>query len=75
MTIFSACIMIKIKYLDNSTLKIIIGLFFSVIIYYINNFFYVLGSSERLPLIIAVFLPIFILSIVNSMLIRQINAK
>ncbi len=75
MTIFSACIMIRIKYLDNSTIKIIIGLFFSVIIYYINNFFYVMGSSERLPLIIAVFLPIFLLSVVNSMLIRQINAE
>ncbi len=75
MTLFSACIMIRIKYLDSSTIKILIGLFFSVIIYYINNFFYVLGSTERLPLIIAVFLPIFILSIINSFLIRKINAK
>tara|TARA_A100001037_G_scaffold266954_1_gene259478 strand:+ start:980 stop:2053 length:1074 start_codon:yes stop_codon:yes gene_type:complete len=75
MTIFSACIMMKIKYLDSSTIKIIVGLFFSVIIYYINNFFYVLGSSERLPLIIAVFLPILILSVANSILIRKINVQ
>lgn len=75
MVIFSACIMLRIKYLDSSTIKISIGIFFSVIIYYINNFFYVLGSTERLPLIIAIFLPIFILILTNSILINKINEK
>ena len=75
MVIFSACIMLRIKYLDSSTIKISIGIFFSVIIYYINNFFYVLGSTERLPLIIAIFLPIFILILTNSFLINKINEK
>ena len=75
MVIFSACIMLRIKYLDSTTIKISIGIFFSVIIYYINNFFYVLGSTERLPLIIAIFLPIFILILTNSILINKINEK
>tara|TARA_B100000900_G_scaffold389818_1_gene383018 strand:- start:520 stop:1593 length:1074 start_codon:yes stop_codon:yes gene_type:complete len=75
MVIFSACIMLKIKYLDSSTIKISIGLFFSVIIYYINNFFYVLGSTERLPLSISIFLPIFLLIITNALLMNKINEK
>ena len=75
MVIFSACLMLRIKYLDSSTFKISIGLFFSVIIYYINNFFYVLGSTERLSLLIAVFLPIFLLIITNSLLLNKINEK
>ena len=75
MTLFSACMMMRIKYLNSSTIKILFGLFFSVIIYYLNNFFYVLGSSERLPLEFAVFLPILILISVNSLLIHKINEK
>ena len=75
MVIFSAALMLRIKYLDSSTFKISIGLFFSVIIYYINNFFYVLGSTERLSLFVAVFLPIFLLVITNSFLLNKINEK
>ncbi len=75
MVIFSGCLMLRIKFLDSSTFKISIGLFFSVIIYYINNFFYVLGSTERLSLLIAVFLPIFLLIITNSLLLNKINEK
>ena len=75
MTLFSASMMLRINYLNSSTIKILLGLFFSVIIYYVNNFFYVLGSSERLPLIIAVFFPILILASIDSLLIRKINEK
>ena len=42
MTLFSGGIMMKTKYLKGTTIKIALGLFFSVIIYYVNNFFYVL---------------------------------
>ncbi len=75
MVIFSGCIMLRIKYLDSSTFKISIGLFFSVIIYYMNNFFYVLGSTERLSLLIAVFLPISMLIFTNTLLLHKINEK
>ena len=75
MVIFSGSIMLRIKYLDSSTFKIAIGLFFSVIIYYINNFFYVLGSTERLSLSVSVFLPIFLLILTNSLLLNRINEK
>ena len=71
--LFSSLIMLRIKKIKTTAFKISIGLFFSVIIYYINNFFYVLGSTERLPLSIAIFLPIFILILTNSLLLKDIN--
>ena len=38
-TIFSSLIMFRVKRYQSSTAKIALGLFFSVIIYYVNNFF------------------------------------
>ena len=75
MFIFSAIIMMNTKTFRNKSLKITIGLFFSVIIYYINNFFYVLGTSEKINVISSVIIPLIILSIINSIFIRNINAK
>jgi lipopolysaccharide export system permease protein len=46
-TIMSALIMFKIKRLDNTTLKISLGLFISVILYYINNFFFSYGKYRK----------------------------
>ena len=67
--------MMNTKTFKSKSLKIIIGLFLSVIIYYINNFFYVLGTSEKLNAISSVIMPLIILTIVNSIFMRNINAK
>ena len=75
MSIFSALIMFKIKRFDSATLKISIGLFFSVVIYYINNFFYVLGSTERISISLSIFLPLLILAITNGLMIVKVNEK
>ncbi len=75
MFIFSAIIMMNTKTFKNKSLKIIIGLFLSVIIYYINNFFYVLGSSEKINVISSVTIPLIILTIINYFFIRNINEK
>ena len=75
MFIFSAIIMMNTKTFKSKSLKIIIGLFLSVIIYYINNFFYVLGSSEKLNAVSSVIIPLIILTIVNFIFMRNINAK
>jgi lipopolysaccharide export system permease protein len=74
-TIFSALIMLKIKRLSTTTLKISFGLFLSVIIYYINNFFLVMGSTEKISLIFAVFVPLMILSLINVVMSYEINEK
>ena len=75
MTIFSSLIMLKIKQFDNTTIKIAVGLFFSVIIYYISNFFFILGSTERLPLFFSIFIPLILLSFTNIIMFKNINEK
>ena len=75
MTILSSIIMFNSKSLKNTSIKISIGLFFSVIIYYTNNFFYVLGSTERISLYTSIWAPLAILSFVNIIMINKINEK
>ena len=75
MTILSSIIMINTKKSSSKVLKIVIGLFFSVIIYYINNFFNVMGSTEKLPLMVSIWTPIICLSLVNLIMLVNINEK
>ena len=75
MTIFSSIIMLKIKWIENTTFKISLGLFFSVIIYYINNFANILGKVEKIPLSLSVFVPIIVLTLINIFMINKINEK
>ena len=74
-TLFSSVIMLSLKQLKGTTLKILIGLFFSVIIYYLNNFSYVLGSTERISIIFAIFIPLFILFTINFSMLYRVNEK
>ena len=48
---------------------------FEELMYYINNFFYVLGTSEKINVISSVIIPLLILTMINSIFIRNINAK
>ena len=75
MFVFSAIIMMNTKTFKNKSLKVSMGLFLSVIIYYINNFFYILGTSEKINVISSVLIPLLILTIVNIFLMRDLNAK
>ena len=74
-TIFSAIIMLNIGYQKNTFFKIALGIFLSVIIYYINNFLSVLGTNEKIPLTLSIFLPLIILSIINFISIIKLNEK
>jgi lipopolysaccharide export system permease protein len=75
MTILSSIIMLNIKKTSSKVFKIIIGLFFSVVIYYINNFFNVMGSTEKLPLMVSIWTPIIFLSLINLIMLVNINDK
>ena len=75
MTILSSIIMLNTKKTSSKVLKIIIGLFFSVVIYYINNFFNVMGSTEKLPLMVSIWTPIIFLSLINLIMLVNINDK
>ena len=75
MVIFSGIIMMNTKNLRSKNLKITIGLFFSVIIYYINNFFYVLGNTEKINILSAVTVPLLFFTLINLILLRNVNDK
>ena len=75
MCILSSIIMFNTKKYKSTSIKIIIGLFSSVFIYYFFNFFYVLGSVEKISLFMSVLSPLIILSVLNSFLIIGVNEK
>jgi len=74
-TILSAIIMFNIGFKKNSFYKITFGILLSVIIYYVNYFLNVLGTNEKIPLILSIFMPLIILSIINFISIIKINEK
>lgn len=75
MTFFSSIIMFNTTRFKNNTIKITIGLFLCVIIYYINSFSQVLGNTEKISLITSVWLIPLILILINFTLILNINEK
>ena len=74
-TIFSSIIMLNIGYQKNSFFKMAFGIFLSVIIYYVNYFFSILGTNEKIPLILSIFMPLSMLAIINFISIIKINEK
>ena len=75
MTILSAIIMFNTKKYKSTALKISVGLFFSVIIYYLFNFFYILGNIEKISLILSICVPLLTLSMINFFLLFGLNEK
>ena len=75
MTIMSGSIMLYIRNNTNTTIMISLGLFLSVLVYYINNFFYVLGNTEKISVTLSVWISIFILAFFNTIMIYKINEK
>jgi len=74
-TIFSAIIMFNIGYQKNSFFNITMGVFLSVIIYYINYFLNILGTNGKIPLVISIFMPLILLLIINFISIIKLNEK
>ena len=67
--------MLNTKKSNNKVIKIIIGLFFSVVIYYINNLMNAMGSTEKIPLMVSIWMPIIFLSLINLIMLVNINEK
>ena len=75
MTILSSIIMFNTRQFKSSTFKISVGMFASVVIYYVNNFFNVMGKTEKISLLPSIWIPLIILIIINSFLLIKINEK
>ena len=75
MFIFSGIIMMSTRNFKSKNLKIMIGLFLSVLIYYINNFFFILGTSEKIGVFTSIFTPLLLFTLINLIFMRNLNAK
>ena len=75
MTILSSIIMFNTRNFKSSTFKISVGMFASVVIYYVNNFFNVMGKTEKISLIPSIWIPLMLLIFINSIFLLKINDK
>ncbi len=75
MSILSIVLMMNIKFQKSKIIYIIFGILLSVSIYYINYFFGIIGKNERLPLLVALWVPQIILIIISIIGSIKINEK
>ena len=75
MTILSSVIMLNSKKYKSNTLKISVGLFLCVIIYYFNNLFNVLGTTGKINHIFSVWIPLIFLTSISMLSTLKINEK
>ena len=75
MTIFSSIIMLNIKHQRPRIFYATGGILMSVIIYYMNFFFGALGKNEQIPVILSIWLPILLLSIISLIGMVRLNEK
>ena len=75
MTVISGIIMLNIKVNKSKMFNLILGISLSVIIFYIKYFFNLLGENGKIPIIISIWFPLIILSILSCIGLIRINEK
>ncbi len=75
MAILITTIIFNIK-IDNRKIQLIVlGIFISVLIYYINDFFGIIGKNEKIPIYISIWGPQLILIIISTIGLLKLNEK
>ena len=75
MTIFSSIIMLNIKKNKPMIFYLILSVFLSVVIYYFNYLFNLLGENGKLPIHISTWAPLFLLTIFILIGLVRVNEK
>ena len=75
MTIFSGIIMLNIKKNKPMIFYIILSILISVVIYYLNYLFNLMGENGKLPILISIWGPLFILTIIISIGLIRLDEK
>ena len=75
MTVISGIIMLNIKVNKSKMFNLILGISLSVIIFYIKYFFNLLGENGKIPIIVSIWFPLIILSILCCIGLIRINEK
>lgn len=74
-SILSIIIMFNLTKNKPLIFHVVLGIFLSVIIYYINFIFNSMGNNGKIPVALSVFLPVTILSIISIIGLTKINEK
>tara|TARA_B100000886_G_scaffold123050_1_gene82908 strand:- start:12 stop:1094 length:1083 start_codon:yes stop_codon:yes gene_type:complete len=75
MTILSSTIMMNINQNRTKIFHLIFGILISVIIYYLSFFFEELGKNEQVPVMVSIWIPLLMISIVSTINLVRINEK
>ena len=75
MTVIASIIMINNKFKKNLLLNLFIGIFISVVVYYLGHFSSLLGENGRLPLILSIWFPIIVLISLSIIGVIKLNEK
>jgi lipopolysaccharide export system permease protein len=75
MTVFSGIIMLNIKKNKPMIFYIILSILISVVIYYLNYLFNLMGENGKLPIFISIWGPLFILTIIISIGLIRLDEK
>ena len=75
LTIFASVLMLNVPINKPKFFYLIMGIFASVLIFYINHFSSLLGENNRLPITLSVWLPHVIVSILTVIGMVRINEK
>ena len=75
LTVLSSIIMFNLKKNKSLIFHIILGIFMSVVIYYVNFLFSSLGNTGKIPIFASIFLPILFISIIATIGLIRVNEK
>ena len=75
MTILSSTIMMNIKQNRTKIFHLIFGILISVIIYYLSFFFEELGKNEQVPIVVSIWIPLLMISIISMINLVRINDR
>ena len=75
MTLLSGIIMFNSKYKKSKTINIIIGIFISVLIYYVSYFSNLLGTNNKIPVTLSIWLPLTIIGLFCLIGLVRVNDK
>jgi len=73
MALLSIVLMMNLSTQPKKIFLITAGIFISVLIYYINHFFGIIGRNETIPLKVSIWIPLLILLIISTVGLVKIN--
>tara|TARA_B100001741_G_C16063074_1_gene374086 strand:- start:265 stop:468 length:204 start_codon:yes stop_codon:yes gene_type:complete len=67
--------MFNVRYNKSRIFNFILGIFISVVIYYVNFFFKLLTESEKIPITVSVWAPQIVLLLIACIGLVKVNEK